>query len=192
MSVTQRLARISAAHPWRMIATWGVVLLASIVAIGALLGSALTTDQAITSNPESKRAADLMFQSFPHEGGTSEYVVLHSRTLTADEPAFQEFVTDVRSSLEGTGETAAVGDPYAAENPTAISQDRHAVLLAVSMGNDAEDGIVDVLDEVRRPTTNPAFDAAITGEFTIDHDFNELADRTTWRRASCRSGCRPR
>ena len=175
MSVTQRLARVSAAHPWRMLATWGVVLLASIVAIGALLGSALTTDQDITSNPESKQAADLMFQSFPQQDGTSEYVVLHSRTLTADEPAFQEFVTEVRSSLEGTGATNAVGDPYAAENSTAISQDQHAVLLAVSMGNDAETGIVDVLDEVEAADENPAFDVAITGEFTLDHDFNELA-----------------
>ncbi len=175
MSVTQRLARFSAAHPWRMIATWGVVLLASMVAIGTLLGSALTTDQAITSDPESKQAADLMFQSFPHEGGTSEFVVLHSRTLTADEPAFQAYVTDVRSSLEGTGATNTVGDPFAAENATAISQDRHAVLLAVSMGDDAEAGIVDVLDQVAAADEDPAFDAAITGEFTIDHDFNELA-----------------
>ena len=67
MSVTQRLARVSAFHPWRMIAIWGVVLLASIVAIGGLLGSALSTDQDVTSNPESKQAADLMFPSFPHE-----------------------------------------------------------------------------------------------------------------------------
>src|SRR5688572_1526021 len=109
VSVTQRLARVSAAHPWRMIATWLVVLLASIVAIGALLGSALSTDQDITSNPESKQAADMMFQSFPQRDGTSEFVILHSRTLTADQPEFQEFVTEVRTSLAATGATNTVG-----------------------------------------------------------------------------------
>jgi RND superfamily putative drug exporter len=158
-----------------MVATWGVVLLASIVAIGALLGSALTTDQDITTNPESRQAADLMFQSFPHQDGDTEFVVLHSQNLTTDEQAFQEFVTGVRSSLEGTGATSTVADPYASENSAAISQDEHAVLLAVSMGNDAETGIVDVLDQVKAADADPAFDAAITGEFTIDHDFNELA-----------------
>ena len=158
-----------------MLAYWGVALLASFVAIGALLGSALTTDQSITSNPESKQAADLMFQSFPHEDGADEFVVLHSPTLVAEDPAFREFVAGVRSELDATGATLTVGDPYAAENATAISADRHAVLLAVSMGPDAEDGIVDVLDRVQAADEDPAFDAAITGEFTIDHDFNELA-----------------
>ena len=175
MSVTQRLARSSAAHPWRMIASWVLVLVASVVTIGALLGSALTTDQAITSNPDSKQAADLMMASFPHQDGADEFVVVHSSSLTAEDPGFEEFVTDVRSAIEGTGATLAVSEPYAADNPTAISQDQHAVLLAVSMGPDAETGIVDVLDEVKTADGDPAFDVAVTGEFTIDHDFNELA-----------------
>jgi RND superfamily putative drug exporter len=152
-----------------------VVLLASFVAIGALLGSALTTDQAITSDPDSKQAADLMMASFPHQDGADEFIVVHSQSLAADDQAFHDFVTGVQSKVQRTGATLAVSDPYATDNSTAISQDRHAVLLAVSMGPDAETGIVDVLDEVKAASTNPAFDIAITGEFTIDHDFNELA-----------------
>jgi RND superfamily putative drug exporter len=158
-----------------MIATWVVVLLASFVAIGALLGSALTTDQAITSDPDSKQAADLMMASFPHQDGADEFIVVHSPSLATDDPAFRDFVTDVRSKVQRTEATLAVSDPYATGNTTAISRDRHAVLLAVSMGPDAETGIVDVLDEVKAASTDPAFDVAITGEFTIDHDFNELA-----------------
>ncbi len=175
MSITQRLARFSAAHPWRMLATWGVVLLASFVAIGTLLGSALTTDQDITTNPESKQAADLMMQGFPRQDGASEFVIVHSATSSAEEPEFRAFVGEVQSALDGTGATRAVADPYAAENSTAISQDGQAVLLAVTMGADADEGIVDVLDEVKTADSDPAFDVAVTGEFTIDHDFNELA-----------------
>ena len=175
MSVTQRLARFSAAHPWRMIVSWVMVLLASVVAIGALLGSALTTDQAITSDPESKQAADLMMASFPHEDGVDEFIVVHSPSLAADDGAFQEFATDVRSDIESTGAALRVSDPYAAEDSSGVSRDSHAVLLAVTMGPDAETGIVDVLDQVKAADGDPAFDVAVTGEFTIDHDFNELA-----------------
>ena len=38
ISLTQRLARFSALHPWRVLIAWGMVLLASFVAIGTLLG----------------------------------------------------------------------------------------------------------------------------------------------------------
>ncbi len=175
MSLTQRLARFSAVHPWRMIVSWLLVLLASVVAIGALLGSALSTDQAITSNPDSKRAADLMLRSFPHQDGVDEFVVVRSPSLAADDQAFHTFVTGVRSALQRSGATLGVSDPYAPDDTTAVSGDRHAVLLAVTMGPDAETGIADVLDEVKAADSDPAFAVAITGEFTIDHDFNELA-----------------
>ena len=175
MSLTQRSARFAAAHPWRVLATWGVVLLASLVAIGALLGSALTTDQDVTTNPESKRAADLMGQSFPVRDGSSEFVVVHSGSRSAADPDFRRYVSEVRSALTGTGATASVSDPFAPENSTAVSEDGHAVLIAVSMGPDAEEGIVDVTDQVQLADRAKAFDVAITGEFTLDHDFNELA-----------------
>src|SRR5688572_20615546 len=116
-----------------MIASWVLVLVASVVTIGALLGSARTTDQAMRSDPDSKQAAALMMASFPHQDGADEFVVVHSTSLTAEDPGFEEFVTDVRSAIEGTGATLAVSEPYAADNTTGISQDQHAVLLAVSM-----------------------------------------------------------
>ena len=33
-SITQRLARVSAVHPWRVLVAWGLILAASVVAIG--------------------------------------------------------------------------------------------------------------------------------------------------------------
>jgi RND superfamily putative drug exporter len=158
-----------------MLATWAVVLLASFLAIGTLLGSALTTDQQITTNPESKRAADLILEGFPRQDGTDEIVVLHARELTADDQAFQQYVSEVRAALMGTEATRTVSDPFASASGSAISQDGRAVLLAIAMGPDAEDAIVRVLDEVEAADKDPAFDAAVTGEFTINHDFNELA-----------------
>ena len=39
-SVPQRLARSAAVHPWRVVTVWGLILAASVLAIGTLLGSA--------------------------------------------------------------------------------------------------------------------------------------------------------
>ena len=52
-SFTQYLARVSAVHPWRVLTAWGLILAASVVAIGALIGSAFTSDGTLTTNPDS-------------------------------------------------------------------------------------------------------------------------------------------
>ena len=52
-SVTQRLARSAALHPWRIVAAWGLILVASVVVIATLIGSAFTSDGSLTTNPDS-------------------------------------------------------------------------------------------------------------------------------------------
>ena len=59
------------------------------------------------------------------------------------------FVADVRASIEGTGATQVVRDPYAADQ-MAISEDGRAVVLTMVLAHDADAGIEDVLDEVDR------------------------------------------
>ena len=66
-----RLARRSAAHPWRVVAAWAVALVVSIAIIATLLAGALTTQQGFVSNPESKQAATGIEQ----RQGTAERIV---------------------------------------------------------------------------------------------------------------------
>ena len=40
MALTQRVVRLSALRPWRVLAAWGLVVVASVAAIATLLGSA--------------------------------------------------------------------------------------------------------------------------------------------------------
>ncbi len=75
---------------------WGAAVLASFVVIAVLLGSALTTDGDVTSNPESKQAEALIHEGFPPEPTPSEIVVVRSDRYTVDEPAFQAKVQDAR------------------------------------------------------------------------------------------------
>ena len=53
---TQRLAMMSARHPWRTIGAWIAAVVVAVVAIGTLLGGALTTEGNPTNNPQSQRA----------------------------------------------------------------------------------------------------------------------------------------
>ena len=174
-SVTQRLARVSARRPWRVVAAWGLVLVASFVAIAGLLGSALSSDQTIGTRPESLQADDLLDESFPpDENAFDELVIVYSPDLLATDPAFQEFVAEFRSSVADPALTRSVGDPYAAAGP-AISEDGHAAAVTLQLADDGDEAIVAVLDEVTAADTAPDFEVTITGGFTLNHDFNELA-----------------
>jgi putative drug exporter of the RND superfamily len=173
-SFTQSLARVSAHHPWRVLASWGLILAASVVAIGALLGSAFTSDATLTTSPDSTRAARVLADNFPSGDRTDEAVVIRSANLIATSQEFRGFVADVRSRITKTGAAQTVRDPYATDRPT-TSKDGHAVVVTLVMGRDAENGIVEVLDEVSAADSAAGFDVAITGTNTLGHDFNELS-----------------
>jgi putative drug exporter of the RND superfamily len=174
-SFTQRLAETSALHPWRVVAAWLLTLGASVLLIGGLLGSALSSDGSLTNRPESVRADETLSSSFPHGDQVDEAVVIRSAELNATDPQFQAFVTGLRSSLEATGATEVVGDPYTA-GPAGVSEDGHAVAVTVTLGSDPEAGIDEVVEEVLTADADPAFDVAIAGTYTLGRDFNELAE----------------
>ena len=98
---------------------WGAAVLASFVVIAVLLGSALTTDGDVTSNPESKQAAALIHESFPPEPTPSEIVVVRSDRYTVDEPAFQ---TKVRTLDESAAERSASSRPRRATTARTTSR----------------------------------------------------------------------
>jgi putative drug exporter of the RND superfamily len=173
--MTQYLARASAVHPWRVLTAWGLVLAASIVAIGTLIGSAFNSDASLTTNPDSTRAEKVLDDNFSQGDRIDEAVVIYSARLTTDTPEFKTFVEGVRSSIEGTGVVQTVRDPYAADNP-ALSEDGHAAVVTLVLGHDPESGIAEVLDEVVAADTASGFEVDITGVNTLDHDMTELSE----------------
>ncbi len=99
-SVTGRLARASANHPWRVVAAWGLVLAASVLAIGSLIGSAFTSDATLTTNPESARAHQVMAENFSRGDRIDDAVIVYSARLGVDDPEFRGFVEEVRGAIE--------------------------------------------------------------------------------------------
>jgi putative drug exporter of the RND superfamily len=174
-SLPQHLARVSAVHPWRILTIWGLILAASVLAIGTLLGSAFTSDGDITSNPDSLRAERVIADNFSQADRVDDAVIIYSPELTSEDPEFRAFVSQVRSSIAATGATETVRDPYAAE-PAGISEDGHAAVVTLVLGPDPETGISRVLDEVGTADAARGFEVDVTGVNTLDHDFTELSE----------------
>jgi uncharacterized membrane protein YdfJ with MMPL/SSD domain len=167
VGLTERLARASSRRPWFTVGAWLAAVVASVVVIAALLGSALTTDIEQTNNPESQRADALIEEGF--SGGRLDYV---------DEVIIVRADADVRASadavkqrVEQTGVVASVGAPR-------LSTGGDAALLPVVMDQgegDPEDTIEDVITAVEE-SREAGHDAAITGTYTVDRDFMKLSE----------------
>ena len=176
--MTERLARHAALHPKRMLAIWGVVFLLSIAAIGVLLPSAITTDARVTNDPESERGyAAESRHARPPDDFVNEVVVFRApgKDVSKD-PDVRRAVEQLADALEATGRTHRVTTAYSSNARSLVSRDRDATVLTIGMGNDAEDGIKDVIDVVARADDGP-YEVTITGEFTADDDLLSLSNK---------------
>jgi putative drug exporter of the RND superfamily len=179
MSMTERVTIWSSRRPWRVVAGWVVALLAASAIAAAFLGDALSGDEEVTGNPESTRADELRSQRFAEGSGggtpeTSEVVVLSSRAVTVDQPGFERQADELAAELRAAG-AAQVITFYDTGMPRLVSPDRDTTAMLVGLGPDAEDEIEGVVDAVQAVDERSTFDAAITGEFTLDDDFSTLA-----------------
>jgi RND superfamily putative drug exporter len=174
-SFTQRLARLSAVNAWRVVAVWGLILAASVVAIGSLIGTAFSSDGTLTTSPDSLRAERVIADDFSQGDRIDEAVIIHSATLTTGTSEFRSFVAGVRSSIQDTGVVRNVRDPYDADR-SGLSPDRHAAVVTLVLGDDPETGIESVLDEVTAADSSTAFDVNVTGVNTLDYDFTKLSE----------------
>src|SRR5215217_7530647 len=177
--MTEHLATWSSRRPRPAVAIWLVALVASIAIAAAFLGDALSGDEEITSNTESRRADDLRFERLAGERGrpgrgVSEVVVVRSATATVDEPRFERRVRALAAELQQEGATG-VTSFYDSGERRLVSQDRDATAMLVTLGRDAEDDIEDVVETVQSADGRDGFDTSITGEFTLDDDFSTLA-----------------
>jgi uncharacterized membrane protein YdfJ with MMPL/SSD domain len=171
---TQAIAMMSARHPWRTIAAWIAVVLAGAVAVGSLLGGALTTEGNPTNNPESTRAADVLDEAFPPSTGAAvtDIVVVRSPRYTVDAPQFRALVRGLASDVRKAG-VESVRTYLDSRDPSLVTRDRHATIIQFSEASD--DGIDEVVGSVERADASPAFAVSVTGQKTLDRDFNELS-----------------
>jgi putative drug exporter of the RND superfamily len=171
--MTERLARACARRPWRVLGGWVLAVVASVVLIATFLGEALTNTAEVTTRTDSKRADQLLAERLGSGPAPSEVVVVRSRSLTAEDPAFQDQLQRLRQQALATGtlDQAAVARVGVADLP--VSADRHAVLLPLPLAGDAE--VEPLVELVQAADGQGGFDVQIIGEATADRDFEELS-----------------
>ena len=171
---TQGIARACARHPWRTIAAWAVLIVLAFASVAVLLPGSLTTEGKPTNNPESWRALHAYEKAFPADPRTtvSDIAVIRSDRYTVDSPEFQEFARALFLDAAATGAVAGAHDWYDTHDPSLVSQDRHATVIPLLINDGAA---ADLLPTVERADRDPRFFVAVTGDETLDHDFNELS-----------------
>lgn len=176
------LARVSARHPWRVIALWGALIVLSFVLVGSFLSGALTTEARNTNSPDSTVGLNLLEERLRGPFQANEAVIIQSDNLTVEDPAFQAKVETVLGEIRALGPEVIANATsfYEIGLPTLVSEDRRSTLLPVLMAgsvDDANSNVGQVIDIVRNANEADGFAALISGFATINHDFNEAAER---------------
>jgi uncharacterized membrane protein YdfJ with MMPL/SSD domain len=125
MSITARAGRWSARHRRAAILGWIAFVAAAVLSGFAMSQHTLTAEQGAVG--DSGRAARIAGAAFPRQA--KEVVLVHSRTMTANDPAFRAATFDLVDRLRSTGIAKHV-------RPSAVSPDRHSALVAFSLPGD--------------------------------------------------------
>jgi putative drug exporter of the RND superfamily len=171
--MTERLARASSRRPWLTIAAWvvGVILAMGIVA--TMLGDVLTSDAEVTSQTDSKRADQLLFERFrptqaDFDRDISEVVVVRATQGAVEDARVDQLAEDLRAAGASLVVTPA-------DDKSLVSKDGDAQALLIALGPDAEDDVPGVVDAVQRLDADPRYEAAVTGDFVSDADLDTLS-----------------
>jgi RND superfamily putative drug exporter len=172
--MTERLARASSRRPWVTIGAWIVTLVVAFGIIGVLIGDALTTDTDVTAQTESKRAEALLDQGFPptpNDRGFSDIIVVRAEQ-SATSPEVEQRIDALARELRGEG-IGNVVTYYESKDKRLLSANGKATAVLIGLGRD---GSIDtVVAAVERLDAEPGYEAAVTGDETINADFDKLS-----------------
>src|SRR5918999_2093163 len=171
----RQLAAIAVARPRRVLAVWAVVAFVGFALLSGLLGSALSSEGDVTSNPESKQAEELIDERFPEREALDEVVIVRSDEVTVTTAAFRERVRTLAEELDRSESVEEVSSYLDPGGEILVSQDAHATILPLALAGEEEESIDDVLEIVQRADGAEGFAVDITGEFTVGRDFEEVS-----------------
>jgi RND superfamily putative drug exporter len=124
-------------------------------------------------NPD-KEKGEYRVHSFSIGGG-GEVVIIKSSKFTVEDAEYKQFVSDFFYNVTALGRSIIWGGTYyyTAGDETLVSGDGHATIIPLSLNNPDQVGLVlTIIDNARN---NSDFNVSITGDATINKDFNELS-----------------
>jgi putative drug exporter of the RND superfamily len=171
-------ARRSAAHPWRVVAVWGVAFAASLVIVATLLSSALTSSTSFIGSTESKRADHQITRQIGVHDAITETVLISRSGATPAElrPAVERLAGQIRGL--GSGIVDAAATPWSGGGDKAlIDRSGDTALISVRMAGsetDAQDHIAKVL-ALAQNAEQDGLTVRVTGQASIAHDVDKAA-----------------
>ena len=178
----ETFTRWVARKPWIVVGGWLALLIAGIILSSTLLSDALITDDRVRNNPESQQASSLIKARLGESGGSptmSEMVIVRSKTLTVDDPAFQSFIDELFVDLVALGEDVVSGGMhyYLTDDASLVSSDRHTTLIFLFMPPDALEKVDQIHEIVDSAGDLGSFEIFVAGTPTITEELFEVAER---------------
>jgi RND superfamily putative drug exporter len=140
----------SARHRWTAVGLWLAFVFAAI-AIGNVVGTTQTSGPA--GEPGDSGRADRVLHAAGFDAHASEVILVQSKNLTADNPAFRAAVKGTIDQLNATGLVADVRSPLTPAGAGATTSDGHSALIRFSVKGEsynADSRIEPVLTAVSR------------------------------------------
>jgi uncharacterized membrane protein YdfJ with MMPL/SSD domain len=120
-----RMGRWSASHWKTAVFGWLAFVVASVV-IGGQVGVKYLADEDLSVG-EAAKAQKLVDAGFPQASDEQgEIVLIQSKTLKADDPAFEAAIADVAKTLEAFPQARKIDSPLEAAHADLVSKDGHS------------------------------------------------------------------
>ena len=178
---TESIARASSRRPWITIGIWVVVFIIALVLRATLFEDVITTEFALTNDPESVVGKELIEEKLTGPKGTNEVVIIQSQELTVDDPEFQQIVNAIHADVSALGQEIIRQETllnyFQTPAEFLVSQDRHTMIMPFTMAgdvDDASDHIEEVADVVDGFKGTAGFKVLMAGQATVGQDFQEV------------------
>ena len=179
-STTERLARASSKHPWITLGAWVLTVVVAVMLSGALLGQALTTGSGFINEPDSKRAEELIQRHLSVPTNAAEVVIVRSESATADDPAFEAYVSGLQQRVTDLGPEVVDGTASYLDtpDPSVVSKDGHSALVMVTLAGtvDEMESQVPRFHRAVEGGGDPTFETQIFGEASAAEEIKALAE----------------
>src|SRR6185437_6828050 len=123
--IAARLGSWSARHKKSVLVGWFVFVALAMMVSSVVPANTLTKADQFTG--ESGRAEKTLEQSFP--APASELVLVHSATLTPDDPAFKRGIKQLTASFAALPQVENLHAPGYRSSVGLVSEDRHTAMI---------------------------------------------------------------
>ena len=139
-NLAARMGRWSANHWKTAVFGWLAFVVASVF-IGGAVGTKYLehNDLAVGEAGTAAKIVEAGFPESPDEQG--EIVLIQSKTLTADDPAFKAAIEDVAKTLDAFPQVRKLDTPLEAGHADLISDDGHSAMVQFSPKGDYDEAI---------------------------------------------------